>query len=276
ALNEYDIDYAYNSASGYFSSIGDYAEKEHGDKSGWMFMVDGKMAEVAANEYVFSKNATMIWFYTDDYTNDHGSEQFSGGGSGDEEEEDGDDEEDGDKPVFSDVPANHWANEAVTDLAARGIIKGYGNKVFGADDPVKRCDLVAMLYRLSGDEEAAGASYSDVPVDAYYAAAVVWAEKNGIVKGYPDGTFRPENEITREELAAMLYRYAAYKQIELTDGTAKVFKDADAISDYAKDAVDAMTKAGVINGYPDNTFRPTGSATRAETAQMIYALDAMK
>ncbi len=174
---------------------------------------------------------------------------------------------------FDDVPADHWAYENVMSLASKGVIKGYGNGLFGVDDPIARRDIVVILYRLAGAEETEyTGAFTDVPDGTYYSLAIEWAAKNEIVNGVGDGSFRPDENISREQLATILYRCAVKFDVSLPEGESKTFTDADQISEFAVEAVNAMSAAQIINGTPEGAFDPTGTATRAQAAKMIDKL----
>ncbi|MBO6010861.1 MAG: S-layer homology domain-containing protein, partial [Oscillospiraceae bacterium] len=174
---------------------------------------------------------------------------------------------------FTDVPADHWAYEYIMSLASEGIIKGYGNGLFGVNDPIARRDIVVILYRLAGEPEGEfDATFSDVPANEYYSKAIAWAASNGIVNGVGGGLFQPTENVTREQLAAMLFRCANKFGVVLPEGESKTFTDADQISEFAVEAVNAMSAAGIINGTPEGAFDPKGTATRAEAAKMIGVL----
>ena len=131
--------------------------------------------------------------------------------------------------------------------------------------------IVTVLWRMEGQPEAAGIhAFTDVGSGAYYADAVAWADGNGIVLGYGDGKFGPEDTITREQLAAILWRYAQYKGKDVgAGGTLERFTDAAAVSGYAQEAMRWATGQGILSGKGDGILDPMGQATRAETAAML-------
>lgn len=268
ALVANDIEYEIR--NGYFASIGGYSELDHGPNSGWLFMVDGVASTVSADGYRFINNSEMVFFYTDDFSKDYGSEAWQNDPTEPSQNEP-------EAPLFSDVPTDHWAYEFVKALAERGIIKGYGDGTYGATDPIARRDIVVILWRLCGEEEAQYSNdFSDVPDGEYYTQAIAWAVKNGIVNGIGNGKFDPTSSVTREQLAVMLYRLAAYKGITLSGEGAPEFTDAADISDYAVVAVAAMAAAGVITGTDEGAFLPQESANRCEAAAMVCRFDALK
>ena len=169
---------------------------------------------------------------------------------------------------FKDVAAGSWMADAVAYVTGRELFKGVSSDEFGPSGSMTRGMLAAVLYRYAGEPDAATAnSFSDVKAGAYYENAVKWAAANGIVTGYADGTFGPDKSVTREQLAAILYRYAGSPQ---ETGTLGGFNDAGSVSDYAANAVSWAVKAGIIAGNGDSsTLDPQGSATRAQVATMI-------
>ena len=268
ALIANDIEYEIR--NGYFASIGEYGELDHGPNSGWLFMVNGVASTVSANAYHFTNDSEMVFFYTDDFSKDYGSEAWQ-----DDPTEPSQSEPEA--TLFSDVPTDHWAYEFVKALAERGIIKGYGDGTYGAKDPIARRDIVVILWRLCGEEEAQYANdFTDVPDGEYYTQAIAWAVKNGIVNGIGGGKFDPTASVTREQLAVMLYRLAASKGIALSGEGAPEFTDAADISDFAVEAVAAMAAAGVITGTDAGAFLPKETANRCEAAAMVFRFDALK
>ncbi|WP_139787233.1 choice-of-anchor I family protein [Cohnella massiliensis] len=180
---------------------------------------------------------------------------------------------------FSDIGAS-FAKDSVTYLAARDIIGGIGNGRFDPAGGLTRADVAMLLARLAGadTEQTAGASFTDVKAGDYFAGAVAWASQNGIASGFGDGRFDPKAGVTREQLAAMLVRFAGYMNWTLPDnGAAADFADADAIAAVASEAAQAMSRAGIISGKaiagrPGAYFAPQDTATRAEAAHMLAKL----
>lgn len=180
---------------------------------------------------------------------------------------------------FSDTK-NNFATDAITYLAARGIIGGVGNGQFAPAANLTRADLVVMLSRIAGLEEGAytSTSFSDVDSDAYYAQAVEWAADLGIVSGTGGGAFQPNAPVTRQQLVTMLVRFLGSLGYELQPVVEQIqFVDSDEIAGYAADAVHAAQQAGFITGRPvaggeGVAFAPNASATRAETAKLLSLL----
>jgi len=176
---------------------------------------------------------------------------------------------------LNDLGKAAWAADSVKALAARGIVQGVGDGAFQPEGVVTRAAFVKMLVSaLDLNDPNAQGAFSDVKADAWYAEAVFSAQKLGIVSGRTDGSFGINDAITREEMAAMLYRAAKALKLELTGSASQPveFKDRDAIGAYAAEAVAAMQKAGLIQGMADGTFAPKGKATRAQAAQLICNL----
>ena len=184
---------------------------------------------------------------------------------------------------FTDVPDNAWFASSVYDLAGQGIISGMTETTFVPDGLITRAQFAKILAAASGESNSSytgKTSFSDVSPSAWYASYVQWAYEKGIVKGISDTSFAPEANITREQMAAMICRYAAYKGVNLPQTNNRLnFKDDASISGWAKNNVYAMQQAGIINGYTDGNgyiFKPQGNATRAEAAKMISAFLSLK
>ncbi|MGX8699100.1 MAG: S-layer homology domain-containing protein, partial [bacterium] len=165
---------------------------------------------------------------------------------------------------FTDVEEGKWYTESVLRANEKGYIKGVSETEFGLNTPTSRGMLVTILHRVEGEPAAEGESFSDVAEGAYYAAAVAWASANGIVKGYPDGTFAPKADLSRQDLAVIFYRYAAFKGYDVT-ATAELtaYPDADAVSGYAQEAMRWAVATGLVQG-DGSGLSPKGTATRAQ------------
>ena len=168
---------------------------------------------------------------------------------------------------FADVSERGWYYEAVRFAQERGLMNGYSNGRFGANDTLSRAQLAQILFNKEGRP---GVDYlldfSDVGGRSWYAEAVRWAASQGIVSGYGNGTFGPNDPITREQLAVMLWRYsgspaAASKELD--------FNDESQISGYALEAMRWAVENGILNGYGDGRLGPKGQATRAQAAQIL-------
>ncbi|MET0015946.1 S-layer homology domain-containing protein, partial [Oscillibacter sp.] len=178
------------------------------------------------------------------------------------------------KASFKDVSDNAWYANYVTYLAARGIVGG-NNGTFSPDASITRAEFVTILARMSGDDLSGykASSFSDVSADSWYFAAVQWANKAGIASGY-DGKFNPNETITREQMAAMLYRYAEYKgTVSNTEGmSVREFSDYSKISSWAQAPIQWAMNNKILSGNTDGSFAPQSSATRAQAAKMLAVL----
>ena len=173
---------------------------------------------------------------------------------------------------YSDVSANDWFASAVDYVTDKGMMNGTGTNTFGPKANTTRGMVVTVLYRLENEPSTAAASFTDVASGAYYANAVAWANANGIVSGYGNGKFGPNDKVTREQLAAILYRYAQYKKYDVSvgeDTNIMDFDDVRQISSYAVPAIQWACGAGVMSGKSTYTLDPKGDATRAEVAAML-------
>ena len=178
---------------------------------------------------------------------------------------------------FGDVKADAWYYDYVTDVYERGIMTGKDDGNFHPNDNITRAEFVTVLCRMS-DMEYAGLgndlTFPDTPKDAWYADCAGWAEKNGLVKGYPDGTFRPDSLLTRQEMAVLLDRFNSLKLIRsLKDPKIDIFTDAFDIPDWAARSVEELREFGLISGDENGRFNPTANATRAELAKISSQLD---
>ena len=172
---------------------------------------------------------------------------------------------------FTDVRSDDWFHDAVSYVYERGIMKGVAETSFAPGRTAARGMIVTMLWRMAGEPETTNAApFTDIPADAYYAKAVVWAAENGIVTGIGDGTFAPDAPASRQQMAAILYRYASFMKYS-TAGAADLsgFSDADIIAEYAKPALAWADANGLINGMKDNVLAPQESATRAQVAVIL-------
>ncbi len=171
---------------------------------------------------------------------------------------------------FSDTNID-WANQAISALAARDIISGMGDGTFAPNNAVTRAQFVKMIVAMLDIKATGTAVFTDVSADQWFAPYVATAQALGITAGYEDGTFRPDQIITREEMSAMLYRAATVMSVDMPAVKSMMtFADDWNISDYAKTAVYKMQTAGIINGIGDNMFDAKGSCTRAQAAVAIW------
>ena len=173
---------------------------------------------------------------------------------------------------FTDVTSGDWFYDAVAYVYDKGMMEGTTDTTFAPTMNLTRSMIAQVLYNLEERPEAPGAAgFTDVAAGAWYADAVNWAAARGIVKGYDTGAFGPEDSVTREQLAAILYRYAQVKGYDTTQGGMAVreFSDSASISDWAQTAMSWAVNAQVLSGKGNGVLDPQGTATRAEVAQML-------
>ena len=176
------------------------------------------------------------------------------------------------KPDFQDLDSVEWARTAINGLAMRGMINGRDQYTFDPNANITRAEYCQILMGAINALNAKGEStFADVPSTAWYYNAVSVASQLGIVSGYGDGNFGPNDLITRQDMALMTYKTAKIMNKSLEPVNAEItFEDSHEISDYAFEAVMTLQKAGIINGMTDTTFEPHSNATRAQSAKVIF------
>ncbi len=172
---------------------------------------------------------------------------------------------------FTDVNAEDWYYESVRYTYESSLFSGVSDALFAPNDAMTRAMIVTVLYRAEGEpEQSTISSFIDVPAESYYARAVAWAAQNGIVKGMDEQTFEPDTPVSREQIAAILERYADFKGCTTEEsGALASFLDAAAVSEWAVDNVKWAVGTGLLNGRDDGTLDPLGNATRAEVAAIL-------
>lgn len=273
---------SYRSSGGYISEIEGLEEKEYGEYSGWKFSVNGSYPSVGASSVVLKNGDAVVWNYVT---------------SLDEEEERVPLEEPSSEPIsegaiklalaqFADLNGTEWYATAAGFLAAKGILTGKPGNLFDPSESITRAELAMMLAKASGADLTSihERYFQDVTSGHWFASAVNWAKEQGFVSGYQnkDGTYKyaPNEKITRQDIALMIYRFQQKALSEETAGlnndSKTQFSDQAAISPYAKDAVLAMRQAGILNGVKNSdgtySFQPQRTATRAEAAVMVYQM----
>ncbi len=175
------------------------------------------------------------------------------------------------KANFADVAADAWYADAVQYVYENGMMSGTSQTTFSPDLTTTRGMIVTILYRLENEPTVTGTTaFTDVAADQYYANAVAWAAQNGIVSGIDATTFAPNNAITREQMAAILYRYAQFKGYDVSaKADLSVYTDATQVSTYATDAMAWANGAQLITGTSQATLTPAGNATRAQVATIL-------
>ena len=172
---------------------------------------------------------------------------------------------------FQDVPMDAWYVDAVTYTVQKGLFKGVSETLFAPEETMTRAMLVTVLHRMEGSPApAAGSGFEDVPDGTWYTDAVAWARENGVVKGYSDTRFGPDDPVTREQMAAILYRYTGKKGRDVSK-TADLsrYDDESTVSDWAKQAMCWANAEGLLIGRSETTLNPRDTATRAEVAMIL-------
>lgn len=175
-------------------------------------------------------------------------------------------------PAFEDVPNNYWGYDAIYYTAGKGYFKGVDETHFVPSGLTDRAMFVTVLGRLANAGEGyAATAFTDVISGSYYERYVNWGAESGVVKGISETSFAPEQNVTREQMAAFLYRYATYAGLDtsIDQNAMDSFTDADTVSFWAADAVAWAVSHGIMQGVGDNRMAPTDNATRAQVAQVI-------
>lgn len=173
--------------------------------------------------------------------------------------------------TFQDVSADDWFAQAVAYVSSEGLMSGESTNTFAPNASMTRGMLATVLYRLAGQPETtAQTTFADVTAGAYYADAVAWAAEQSVIAGTSDTAFSPEQAITREQLAAMLYRYAGSPA---TEGSLSAYTDAAQVSAYAEDALCWCVENGILTGTSTDTLSPQATATRAEVAAVLQRMN---
>ncbi len=171
---------------------------------------------------------------------------------------------------FTDVATTDWFYDAVKYVYDAGLMNGTSATTFEPNTNITRGMFVTVLYRLEGQPAVnTGYTFTDVPTDEYYANAVAWGSANGIVTGYSETEYAPDQVILREQIAALMGRYAAYKGMEISGAAQAGYVDADQISEYAVPYVNFCASVGLMSGVGDGYFAPQDNTTRAEVATVI-------
>ena len=176
--------------------------------------------------------------------------------------------------IFVDVPENAWYYNSVKYVFENGLMSGISETEFAPEMDITRAMFVTVLYRAAGapdmSEEIWGYPFEDVDAESWYGAAVYWARNNDIVQGYSDEKFAPDELVTREQIAAIMQRYAQFKGIDTDEiGDLAQFTDAEKISDWAQNNVVWAVGKGLLTGKGNGVLDPLGNATRAEVAAML-------
>ena len=172
---------------------------------------------------------------------------------------------------FTDLDLTQWYHDGIHFCLENGLMVGVGDNCFGTNGTTSRAMIVTILYRLEGEPEVtAEIPFNDVEADTWYTDAVIWAAENEIVSGYGGGKFGPNDNITREQLATILYRYAQYKGTAVSpDQNIMDYEDVFDVSPWASEGLRWAVQLGIVQGVGNNKLAPKGDATRAQAATMI-------
>lgn len=272
----------------YISEIKGLSEIDNGDLSGWMYTLNGRYTLYGVEEQLLANGDELIFHYTDDYTAEN-TQHFGGGGSAssnskqdektdsDKDDEKADDKQESPTPAFdegtyNDVKSSDWFYEAVKFAYEEGLMQGTG-EAFEPESKMTRAMLVAVLWRMEKEPNVNFAMpFADVEAEQWYTEAIRWAASEGLISGISDGLFGTNEELTREQLAVILYSYVQKKGISTEvdeDVGLSSFDDVASVSDYAAEAMRWAVATGIVQGRGDNKLYPTESATRAEVAEML-------
>lgn len=179
--------------------------------------------------------------------------------------------------TFTDISTSSWYYDAVNKAYNNKWFSGLTENSFGPDNNMTRAMLVTVLGRFDNTViNTTSNEFTDVPSDMYYAPYVSWAKESNIVNGMTETEFAPNSDITREQLAVMIYNYLKYKNVDMSSAiNTTEFTDNSEISSWANEAVNTVKALGIVNGRPDGSFNPKGTATRAEIATILSNIDNM-
>ncbi len=172
---------------------------------------------------------------------------------------------------FTDVK-DHWGKDHINNLTSKNIITGYPDKTFKPNSNISREEVSKILSSYIGEKEVENDKLSDIE-GRWSTKFIKHLVNEEIITGYPDGTFKPSNNVTRAEFATITYKYLA-KENKLTEG--QINKLTDIEGHWAKQSIEGVAKAGVVKGYPDGTFKPNNSITRAEVSTVVSLIDGFK
>ncbi len=245
--------------------------EDSGSTAGWKYKVGSRIPGISAMDYTLDDGDRVLWFWAEDYNSTKPSSKPK---PIEPEVEEIIIEEEEKQPVtFADVNEDSfsWALEEISYLSAKGIITGVEDNTFEPAREVTRGEFTALLVRALGldyNMEYQG-KFEDVKSDSWYAGFVQAAVENGIIKGISENNFDPNGKLTREQAAVMV---AKALEISKNSISTTEFKDKSSVSDWAGEAIEQVVSNGIFSGFPDKTFRPKESLTRAQSAVAIYKL----
>jgi len=277
----------------YLASIGDFSLKgisydsfgefDAGVGSGWMITLNKTFIEYGASDFEVKNGDTIKWQYTCQLGADIGDPFYSGSSSSSSSNRNNKTKEEAKEEqkkenvknifaetTFADVKKDDWHYESVKYVYENNLMQGTDNG-FEPESKMSRAMLVTVLYRMAKPEEKANNhNFADVPEGQWYSDAVAWATENNIVKGVSENKFAPDEDITREQMALIIYRYAKMLRFDVSHkADISHFSDADDVSDWALDAMKWANKAELVNGTSNTTLSPKATATRAQVAAIL-------
>lgn len=182
----------------------------------------------------------------------------------------GDEYDDCPEAHLIDLDLTAWYHDGIHFCVEHGIMEGHADNTFGPDQPLTRAQVAQILYNLENKPAVEDKQhYDDVAASAWHADAIAWATVAGVVLGYGNGNFGPDDPVTREQLATILYRYSHHKDHDIIDGSALDYDDAHTVSHWALTAMEWAHAEGIITGISEDILHPTGNATRAQAATMF-------
>ena len=266
-------------------------ELDRGKNSGWMYKVNGKIPDVSMGAYGLKNGDSIVVFYTDDYTKEDGMKDYGGGSSssatGVKKDNNKNNKNKTDDTItdnnnqtissgtFTDVKSDDWFSGAIEFVHKKNLMKGVSDNEFAPNEKLSRAMIVTILYRMENEPSASFNKFGDVNADEWYSTAVAWASENGIVNGVSENEFAPNDNLTREQMAAIIYRYIKFKGKDVSVGentNILSYTDAESVSEYAVEAICYAVGSGLMKGDSETTLNPSGTATRAETATIIMRL----
>lgn len=286
---------AYKTNGTYISEINGLAEFDKGKNSGWLFRKNGKISDTGYASTTLEAGDVIKWFYTEDYTEESGyeggwdsvnSSNRKGGSGGTSAKVNNtsdvtentanipENAENSEIPSSIEKLAEYWAYDALKYVYQKGVMQGVSEEDFAPNDKMTRAMLTVMLYRAEKAENKEAKTYfEDVKSGEWYFEAVAWAAENGIVKGVSETHFAPNDYVTREQLALIIYRYAKLKGVDVNDEEETLtFKDAEDISEWAISSVKWASKNKLLSGTPENELLPLAYTTRAQFAVIFMRL----
>lgn len=254
------------------------SEFSNGADSGWLYKVNDKSPLLGIKECDIKNGDSIVWYYTNDYNLDKNSSGWKNPTPSklNEEKNLSEEKTEETKPTESlsqkkyNDTKGHWAEKSISYMSDLGFMKGTDENNFSPETKLSRGMFITVLYRIAGEPKADKQIFSDVNNDDYFAPAVAWASENKLVSGVSENEFAPNLNISREELAVILYRYAQYMNLDITcKSELDKFQDGIEVSVWADDALSWAINCGLIKGRSETILAPKENTTRAEAAEVF-------